>query len=62
MTIQRQTMGGFLTMLCMVLFLISPARAKEYEFYIAGTQVTDENCEDLSNIPGVTITNLGGGA
>ena len=60
MTIQRQTMGGFLTMLCMVLFLISPARAKEYELYIAGTQVTDENCGDLSNIPGVVIDGLEG--
>ena len=34
---------------------IEPAAAKEYELYIAGTQVTDANCDDLSGINGVTV-------
>ena len=38
---------------------IEPIAAKEYELYIAGKQVTDANCDDLSGIDGVTVATGG---
>ena len=34
---------------------IEPAAAVKYELYIAGTQVTDANCNNLKDIKGVTV-------
>ena len=52
---------GLLSVVLMVLlmFSFSPAAAKKYELYIAGTQVTDDNCNDLSKIKGVAVTEEG---
>jgi len=38
---------------------IEPTAAKGYELYIAGKQVTDANCDDLSGIKGVTVAEGG---
>ena len=48
---------GLLSVVLMVLFFFSslPAMAKDYELYIAGTQVTDANCNNLKDITGVTV-------
>ncbi|MGP1461631.1 MAG: hypothetical protein ACTTKF_08650 [Bacteroides sp.] len=52
---------GLLSAVLMVLlmFSFSPAAAKKYELYIAGIQVTDDNCNDLSKIEGVAVTEEG---
>ena len=52
---------GLLSAVLMVLFMFSfsPAMAENYELYIAGTQVTDANCNDLSKIKGVWVTEDG---
>ena len=50
-----QTIGWFTAFLCVALLWGSPAIAKDYELDIAGTQVTDANCNDLSGIEDVTM-------
>ena len=52
---------GLLSAVLMVLLMFSslPAMAKEYELLIAGTKVTDANCNDLSGIDGVTVATGG---
>ena len=52
---------GLLSVVLMVLlmFSFSPAMAENYELYIAGIQVTDDNCNDLSKIKGVAVTEDG---
>ena len=49
------TIGWFTAFLCLALLWGSPAAAKEYELLIAGTQVTDANCNALKDIQGVTV-------
>ena len=48
-----QTIGWLIAFFALV--WISPAMATDYELYIAGTQVTDANCNNLSKIAGVTV-------
>ena len=48
-----QTIGWFIAFFALV--WISPAMATDYELYIAGTQVTDANYNNLSKIAGVTV-------
>ena len=50
-----QTIGWFTALLALTLLWASPAMAANYELYIAGTQVTDANCNNLSKLPGVTV-------
>ena len=52
---------GLLSVVLMVLFFFSslPAMAKDYELYIAGTQVTDANRNNLSSIKGVAVVEGG---
>ena len=38
---------------------IAPAAVKKYELFIAGKQITDDNCDDLSGINGVTVAEGG---
>ena len=54
-----QTMGWLTALLGMVLLWGSPAMATDYELYIAGTQVTDANCNNLKDIAGVTVAEGG---
>ena len=49
------TIGWFTAFLCVALLWGSPAMAKDYELYIAGTQVTDANCNNLKDIEDVTV-------
>lgn len=53
------TIGWFTALFAVVLLWISPAMAADYGLYIAGTQVTDANCNDLSGITGVTVASGG---
>ena len=52
---------GLLSVVLMVLLMFSslPAMAEKYELYIAGTQVTDANCNALKDIKGVTVATGG---
>ena len=50
-----QTIGWLTALFALALLWVSPAMAKDYGFSIAGTQVTDENCEKLSEINGVVL-------
>ena len=50
-----QTIGWFTALLTLTLLWVSPAMAANYDLYIAGTQVTDANCNNLSGIEGVTV-------
>ncbi len=50
-----QTIGWFTALLALALLWGSPAMAKNYELYIAGMQVTDDNCNNLKDITGVTV-------
>ena len=52
---QIQKVGWFTALLALTLLWVSPAMAKDYELYIAGTQVTDANCNNLKDITGVTV-------
>ena len=54
-----QTMGWLTALLGMVLLWVSPAMATDYKLYIAGTQVTDANCNNLKDIEGVTVAEGG---
>ena len=54
-----QTMGWLTALLGMVLLWGSPAMATDYELYIAGTQITDANCNNLKDIEGVTVAEGG---
>ena len=54
-----QTIGWFTAFLCVALLWGSPAMAKNYELYIAGTQVTADNCNNLKDIKGVTVAEGG---
>ena len=56
---KRQTISWFTTLLALALLWGSPAMAKNYELYIAGTQVTDANCNNLKDIEGVTVASDG---
>ena len=56
---KRQTISWFTTLLALALLWGSPAMAKNYELYIAGTQVTDDNCNNLKDITGVTVADGG---
>ena len=56
---KRQTISWFTTLLALALLWGSPAMAKNYELYIAGTQVTDDNCNNLKDITGVTVAEGG---
>ena len=55
----RTTIGWFTAFLCVTLLWGSPAMAENYELYIAGTQVTDANCNALKDIDGVTVAEDG---
>ena len=50
-----QTIGWLTAFLAMALLWVSPAMAEDYGLYIAGVQVTDANCNDLSGIMDVTV-------
>ena len=50
-----QTIGWLTALLTLTLLWVSPAMAEKYELYIAGTQVTDANCDNLKDITGVTV-------
>ena len=50
-----QTIGWFTALLTLTLLWVSPAMAEGYDLYIAGTRVTDANCNDLSGIEDVTM-------
>ena len=50
-----QTIGWFTALLTLTLLWVSPAMAEGYDLDIAGTQVTDANCNDLSGIEDVTM-------
>ena len=52
---KRQTISWLTAFLCVALLWGSPAMAKRYELFIAGTQVTDANCNNLKDITGVTV-------
>ena len=54
-----QTIGWLTAFLAMALLWVSPAMATDYELYIAGTQVTDANCNNLGGITGVTVASGG---
>ena len=54
-----QTIGWFTALFALALLWGSPAMAKNYELYIAGTQVTDANCNNLKDIKGVTVASGG---
>ena len=54
-----QTISWFTALLALALLWGSPAMAKNYELYIAGTQVTDANCNNLKDITGVTVASGG---
>ena len=54
-----QTISWLTAFFALALLWASPAMAANYELYIAGTQVTDANCNDLSKIPGVTVATGG---
>ena len=54
-----QTIGWLTALLAMALLWGSPAMATDYELYIAGTQVTDANCNNLKDIAGVTVAEGG---
>ncbi len=51
----RTTIGWFTAFLCVALLWGSPVMAVKYDLWVAGTQVTDANCNDLSKIDGVTV-------
>ena len=51
----RTTIGWFTAFLCLALLWGSPVMAVKYDLWVAGTQVTDANCNDLSKIDGVTV-------
>ena len=53
------TIGWFTAFLCLALLWGSPALAVDYNFEIAGTKVTDANCNDLSKIVGVAVEKSG---
>ena len=53
------TIGWFTAFLCLALLWGSPAMAESYELYIAGTQVTADNCNNLKDITGVTVASGG---
>ena len=53
------TIGWFTAFLCVALLWGSPAVAKDYGLFIAGTQVTDANCNNLKGITGVTVASDG---
>ena len=55
----RTTIGWFTAFLCVTLLWGSPAMAENYGLYIAGTQVTDANCNALKDIDGVTVASGG---
>ncbi len=50
-----QTIGWLTALLALALLWVSPAMAENYDLYIAGKQVTDANCNDLSGIEDVTM-------
>ena len=54
-----QTIGWFTALLALTLLWVSPAMAKAYELRIAGTLVTDANCNNLKDITGVTVASGG---
>ena len=54
-----QTVGWLTALLALALLWGSPAMATDYELYIAGTQVTDANCNNLKDIAGVTVAEGG---
>ena len=54
-----QTVGWLTALLALALLWVSPAMATDYELYIAGTQVTDANCNNLKDIAGVTVAEGG---
>ena len=51
----RTTIGWFTAFLCVTLLWGSPAMAENYGLYIAGTQVTDANCNALGDIDDVAV-------
>ncbi len=54
-----QTVGWLAAFLALALLWVSPAMATDYELYIAGTQVTSANCNNLKDITGVTVAEGG---
>ena len=54
-----QTVGWLTALLALTLLWVSPAMAKEYDLWIADTQVTDKNCSNLYLIKGVTAADGG---
>ena len=50
-----QTISWFTAFFALTLLWASPAMATDYNLYIAGTQVTDANCNNLSGIEDVTM-------
>ena len=50
-----QTIGWLTAFFALALLWVSPAMAEDYGLYIAGVQVTDANCNDLSGIMDVTV-------
>ncbi len=50
-----QTIGWLTALLTLTLLWVSPAMAEGYDLYIAGTRVTDANCNNLSGIEDVTM-------
>ena len=50
-----QTIGWFTALLTLTLLWVSPTMAEGYDLYIAGTRVTDANCNNLSGIEDVTM-------
>ena len=50
-----QTIGWLTALLALTLLWVSPTMAEGYDLYIAGTRVTDANCNDLSGIEDVTM-------
>ena len=53
------TIGWFTAFLCVALLWGSPAMAENYGLYIADTQVTSDNCNNLKDIEGVTVAEGG---
>ncbi len=54
-----QILGWLTAFFALALLWVSPAMATDYELYIAGTQVTDANCNNLGGITGVTVASGG---
>ena len=57
-----QTMGWLTALLCCTLLWAAPAMAEDYDLWIAGVQLTSENCMKISSdngFPGVTVAQGG---